>query len=114
MSSTHRADLIAGLHALADFLDTNPDLPVPEFSTDVMVHIDGTDEEQRAEVDRVASLLGVAILDQTARGGHYKAVRSFGPVEYRCVAIPAAAMARHAAAQSYARSVTPDETRAAA
>jgi hypothetical protein len=40
----------------------------------------------RAEIDATAALLGV-----TARKtpcGHYVATRSFGPVEYRAVAIP--------------------------
>ncbi|GAB2823621.1 hypothetical protein GCM10027176_30100 [Actinoallomurus bryophytorum] len=108
MSATHRADLIAGLHALADYLNANPAVPVPEFSTDVLAHARGTDEEAFAEVDRVAALLGVAVCDRTGRGGHYKAVRWFGPVEYHCVAIPAAVMALHQAGQSYASSVIPD------
>jgi hypothetical protein len=105
MSATHRADLVAGLHALADYLNANPAVPVPEFSTDLLVHARGTDAEGFAEVDRVAELLGVAVRDRTGRGGHYTAVRWFGPVEYRCVAIPAAVMALHQAGQSYADSV---------
>ena len=108
MSVTHRAGLIAGLHALADFLDANPALPVPALSADLMVHVRGTDAEQRTEVDRVAGLLDVSVDDQTARGGHYTAARGFGLVEYRCVAIPAKVMALHEARQSYARSIIPD------
>jgi len=108
MSATHRTDLIAGLHALADFLDANPALPVPALSADLLVHVRGTDAEQRTEVDRVAGLLGVSVEDQTARGGHYTAARDFGPVEYRCVAIPAKVMALHEARQSYARSIIPN------
>ena len=108
MSATHRADLISGLHALADFLDANPALPVPEFSADLLVHVRGTDAEQRAEVDRVAGLLGVSVDDRTARGGHYTAARGFGPVEYRCVAIPAKVMALHEARRTYAHSIIPD------
>jgi hypothetical protein len=105
---THRADFIAGLRALADYLDVNPAVPVPALSTDVLVHARGADELAFAEVDRVAGLLGVPVCDETARGGHYTAVRTFGPVEYRCVAIPAAVMAVHRAGQSYAGSVVPD------
>jgi hypothetical protein len=108
MSATHRADFIAGLRALADYLNANPTVPVPEFSTDVLVHARGTDTEQCAEVDRVAGLLGASVEDRTARGGHYTAARSFGPVEYRCVAIPAAVMAVHEARQAYARSIIRD------
>jgi hypothetical protein len=105
MSATHRAEFIAGLHALADYLNANPAVPVPAFSVDVLIHVRGTDDQQRTEVDRVAELLGVSAEDWTAHGGHYTAARSFGPVEYRCVAIPAAVMALHEARQSYARSI---------
>jgi hypothetical protein len=108
MSATHRADLIAGLHALADFLDANPALPIPEFSADLLVHARGTDAEQRTEVDRVAGLLDASVDDRTARGGHYTATRGFGPVEYRCVAIPAKVMALHEARRTCARSIIPN------
>jgi hypothetical protein len=63
MSSTHRTDFTAGLRALADYLDANPGVPVPEFSAAILIHIYGTDDEQRIEVDRVAELLGVSVLD---------------------------------------------------
>jgi hypothetical protein len=108
MCATHRADLIAGLHALADFLGANPALPIPEFSADLLVHVRGTDPEQRTEVDRVADLLDVSVDDRTARGGHYTAARGFGPVEYRCIAIPAKVMALHEARRTYANSLVPN------
>jgi hypothetical protein len=114
MSTTHRADFIAGLHALADYLNDNPAVPVPPFQTDVLIHIRGTDQEQRAEVDRLAALLGVAVVDQTGTGGHYTATRAFGPVEYRCVAVPHAVRAAYAAGMSYADSVIPDDLAGAA
>ena len=101
MPYTNRADFIAGLHALAAYLDLNPTVPHPEFSTDVLVHARGTDEVAFAEVDRVARLLGVAVRDETARGGHYEAIRRFGPIEYRSLAIPAAVRAAHHARQSH-------------
>src|SRR3954454_10148787 len=108
MSRTTRTDFVAGLHALADFIDTNPDLPVPPFQTDIPIHIRGSDEEQRTEVDRLAALLEVSAVDETDTGGHYTATRAFGPVEYRCVAVPSAARAAFDAVMSYADSVTPD------
>jgi len=40
----------------------------------------------RADIDAVAARLGVTA--RLASGGHYVAVRCFGPVEYRAVAIP--------------------------
>ncbi|MGI5224745.1 hypothetical protein [Actinoallomurus sp. CA-142502] len=106
---THRTEFINGLHALADYLDTNPALPVPAFHTEVLIHIRGTDSEQRAEVDRLAALLGVSTVDRTDTGGHYTATRAFGPVEYRCVAVPSAVRAAFNAGMSYANSVIPDD-----
>ena len=108
MSRADRIDFIAGLYALADFLDANPALPIPLFRAEILIHVDGSDDEQRAEVDRLAELLGTSVDDETGDGGHYTAMRSFGPVEYRCVAIPAAVRAAFKAGMSYADSVVPD------
>jgi hypothetical protein len=83
-----RSDLIAGLRALADFLTEHPDVPAPRW-TDVMVFPDGSDAEIRAEVDDIAMRIGTATADATSCGGHYTTSRSFGPVEYKAVAIPA-------------------------
>jgi hypothetical protein len=114
MSRTTHTDFVAGLHALADFLDTHPELPVPPFQTDILIHIRGSDEEQHAEVNRLAALLDVPVTDETSTGGHYFAVRAFGPVEYRCVAVPEAVRAAFRAGMSYADSVTPDDSAEAA
>ena len=106
---SHRADFIAGLHALADYLDANPATPIPPFRTEVLIHTRGTDQEQRAEVDRLAALLDVPTNDRTTVGGHYTATRAFGPVEYRCIAIPRTVRAAFDAVMSYADSVIPDD-----
>jgi hypothetical protein len=83
-----RGSLVAGLRALARFLEDYPDVPAPRWA-DVMVFPPGsTDREAQAEVDTVAALIGSEVNDDTARGGHYTTSRSFGPVEYRAVAIP--------------------------
>ena len=41
----------------------------------------------RAQVDHIARLLDADIRDETAHGGHYWAVRQFGPIGYEIVAI---------------------------
>jgi hypothetical protein len=98
-----RAAFIAGLHALADFLATHSDLPVPAYGSDV-VNARGTDDEQRAEVQNIAALLDVTPDDEI----HFRARRRFGPIEYRAVAVPSVAMASYQALMTYADSVTPD------
>jgi hypothetical protein len=108
MPRTNRTDFVAGLHALADFLTANPTLPIPEHGADILIHVRGTDDDQRAEVDRLAGLLDAPVNDETADSGHYTTTRSFGPVDYYCVAIPQAVRAAFNAAMSYANSVTPD------
>ncbi len=101
-----RHQTITGLRALADFLETNPAVPVNEYGWEVLIHSGvsrdtTTDADQRAEVDRVAALLGVQVLDETGEGGHYMASRSFGRVVYRIVHVPARRMAQHRAELSY-------------
>ena len=87
-NAAERRDLIDGLRVMASFLTDHPDVPAPRFA-DVMVFPEGTDPEKRASIDEIASHIGTFTHDATAQGGHYTTSRSFGPVEYRAVAIPA-------------------------
>ena len=95
-----RAQTIAGLRTLADFLEANPAVPVYEYGWEVTVHAEGTDAQEVAEVDRVAALLGVTPV--RSPGGHYIASKVFGRITYRIVHIPARRMAAHNALMSYA------------
>jgi hypothetical protein len=84
--STERAALINGFRGLADYLESNPEVPAPAYPTVHTFPPDGDWAEMRAAIDATAVRLGV-----TARKtgcGHYVATRSFGPVVYRAVAIP--------------------------
>ena len=79
---------IAGLRDLADFLEQNPRVPAPP-RTDVLVFpAEASDGEMFAEIDTIAELIGSTASDADSPRGHYSAVRDFGPVQYRAVAIP--------------------------
>ena len=83
-----RVRLIAGLRDLANFLDQNPDVPVP-WRADVLVFpTDASDAEMFAEIDTIAEMIGSTASDAESPHGHYSAVRNFGSVQYRAVAIP--------------------------
>ena len=41
-----------------------------------------------AEIDAIAQQIGTTASDADSPAGHYSAVRHFGPVHYRAVAIP--------------------------
>jgi hypothetical protein len=85
---TERQALISGLRALADFLESNPDVPAPAY-TDVLVFPPSApDGENRREVNVIASLIGSETRTYSSHR-HYATSRQFGPVEYRAVAIPA-------------------------
>jgi hypothetical protein len=102
-----RCDLITGLHALANFLEDGPQVPAP-YNVDVLVFpTDASDDEGRAEIDRIAGLIGVNVHDGTAEHDHYTASRIFGPVEYRAIFIPPRARAYYAARNSYSGNVIP-------
>lgn len=82
-----RQAFIAGLRALADFLENSPEVPAPKYGTDVFVFpLFASDDEKRREIDVIASNIGSVSVPSC---GHYTASRRFGPVEYRAVAIPA-------------------------
>jgi hypothetical protein len=86
-----RARVIAGLRDLADFLDQNPQVPAPGY-TDLLVFPPiGSDAEMFAEIDVIAALIDTTASDADSPGRHYSAVRGFGPVQYRAIAIPHAA-----------------------
>jgi hypothetical protein len=106
-----RAQLITGLRQLADYLDTHPTIPLSRRVWELLSFPDcDGDQAQRAAVDHVAATLGRTACDDTADGGHYTVARTFGPVTYKFVHIPARRRALHQAHMSYADAITPDQT----
>jgi hypothetical protein len=83
---TERAHLIRGFHGLADYLESIPELPAPVYSTVYAFPSRGDWPGMCADIDVIAAFLRVPA--GITGGGHYVAVRAFGPVEYRAVAIP--------------------------
>jgi len=83
---SQRAALIGGLRALADYLEFNPEVPAPIYSDVFTFPPDADWAGMRAEIDTIAARLGVT--GHKTSGGQYVATRSFGPIEYRAVAIP--------------------------
>lgn len=85
-NANDRSRFIAGLRALAEYLESRPDVPAPWAGT--CVHVfppHGTNEDQRAEVDVIAARINAEPCEVLA--GHYSVSRFFGPIEYRAVAI---------------------------
>jgi hypothetical protein len=83
---SERTAFVSGLRNLADYLESNPEVPAPIYSDVLTFPPDGGWMVMRAEIDAIAARLGV-IARETV-GGHYVATRSFGPIGYRAVAIP--------------------------
>jgi hypothetical protein len=103
-----RTAVISGLRDLADFLDTNPDVPAPGGPISISYYPLGADEEIRAQVDHVARLLGSDVDAHELTLGHYSTGITFGIAEYRAVGLLASSRARWAAKTSYEHSVTFD------
>lgn len=87
-NSEERARLISGLRDLADFLDKSPEIPAPRRTDLLVFPQDGSDAEMFAEIDAIAGQIGTTASDADSPSGYYSAVREFGPVQYRAVAIP--------------------------
>ena len=102
-----RQAFITGLRDLADHLDAHPAIPVPRYGAEIILSASSTDDGGCAQVDHFARRLGATADNSIANDGHYEAVRCFGPVGYRMVAISDATMARHCAWASYSGCVTP-------
>jgi len=93
--------VLEGLANLSAFLETHPGLPLGSmWSGDpfLVYAFAGTDEENRAEVDQIAAILGVTAGLVPASATHYTAVRQFGGgVTDRAIAIDSRFTARAAA-----------------
>lgn len=85
-NADERSRLIAGLRALAAFLQDHPDVPAPRWADLYVFPPRDADEQMRAEIDQIAARIGTVVTDD-ANHGHYAASRHFGPVQYRAVAI---------------------------
>jgi hypothetical protein len=83
-----RQELITGLRSLADFLESNPDVPAPEYADVLVFPPSPSDDGKRREIDVIAARIG-AVAETFSSYRHYQTSRRFGPVEYRAVAIPA-------------------------
>ena len=103
-----RQAFITGLRDLADYLASHPAVAIPAHGTEILLSAASADDGGCAQVDYFARQLGVSVENDLAYDGHYRAVRSFGPVGYRMTAISEAAMARYHAADTYYGYVTPD------
>jgi hypothetical protein len=98
-----RHQTVAGLRALADFLETNPAVPVREYGYEYTVFAnDHTDAAERAEIDRIAATLGETVCDETGRGGHYRVLKTFGRITYTAVHVPKRRQAAYEALITYA------------
>lgn len=83
-----RAAKVAGLRALADYLEAHPDLPTGSLKFRYYPgRADGFEDEAAkvAEVDRVAGILGVEAGPQYEGDPHHYATRQFGSVSYEAV-----------------------------
>ena len=108
-----RTQVITGLRKLADFLAAHPEVPVPSYGWTVSSFPTRriSDEEQRAEIDRLAAILqpcGGKRIDETSMGGHDRAEITFGRVTYEMVHIPKRWRDLHEAQLSYRDNVTLD------
>ena len=87
-NTTERQALISGLRELADFLESNPDVPAPAYTEILVFPSCASDDGKRREVDVIASLISSGTVTFSSYR-HYQTSRRFGLVEYRAVAIPA-------------------------
>ena len=106
-STRGRAELVAGLRELADYLAANPAVPIPPYGVSVIVAAAGTDSQKLAQIGLASKATGQP-RPAPEPGGYRRAERAFGPVTYRFSATSEDAVARHAALMSYRGLVEPD------
>jgi hypothetical protein len=97
-----RADMVAGLRALADFLEANPAVPVPRYGHVFSVSTSGSDEQKRSQVKFAGLAIGEDVTDN-AEDSQCWTQREFGPVSYRVFAVSDASQQRYQRAVSSLR-----------
>ena len=100
---TNTTETVAGLRALADFLEDHPELPVDGVVAHPVLAL-LTDRDAGEEIDRIAFILG-----ETPRmyGGSYTVSRDFGGgVIYRAFKVASTSMEQYLRDISYHGSVT--------
>lgn len=75
-----RAELIAGLRELANFLEQHPDAPIPPQPTMSWAYLGDNDAAGVAYVRGVAAALGVEPWIGSSKST--EALRRFGPIQY--------------------------------
>lgn len=85
-TTEQRSRLVAGLRALAEFIESSPEVPAPVTAGVLVFPPEGNDNRKRMEIDVIASRIGAET--RWTVSDHYAVSRHFGPVEYRAVAIP--------------------------
>ncbi|WP_329095535.1 hypothetical protein OG979_12900 [Actinomadura citrea] len=107
-----RHQTIAGLRALADFLEANPAVPVNEYGREYNVYTRAEDEAAAvAVVDQIAALLGAEVTDDRPNGGHYSAEKTFGRITYGIVHVPQRRHDEYDAYTSYRHNIRLDPDR---
>jgi hypothetical protein len=101
-----RSEYTNGLRQLADYLDANPDMPVPGSGTEIILTAADAEDGGITEVLGLSLLLGAPL---TERNGFYRTSRMFGPLTYLGVSQTRAFLAQYRAYNSYYGSVTPDD-----
>jgi hypothetical protein len=109
-----RTQTINGLRRLANFLEANPAVPVREYGHELVFHTRHcTDDAQRHQVEAVASLLGVEVIDNSDQGGRVYASRTFGRITYEICHMPQHSRDRIHARLSYENNIVLDADQAA-
>jgi hypothetical protein len=94
--------MVAGLRALASFLEANPAVPIPRKELQIRVSTNGSDEQKRAQVKFAGLAIGEDVTDD-AEGTHSSVRGQFGPVSYYIFAVSGARMQRFQQAMSSLR-----------
>lgn len=105
-----RADIIAGLREVADFLEAHPKLPVEQhwgLSFSTWIDTDADDEAGTAIVDAAAAILGT----EPTGDSHYRVSRTFrGGVYYEVIRIASGHMSDYQARMARLREIEASES----
>ncbi len=98
-----RVELLSDLRVLLNWLEANPDVPLPRHGVEISVHVGhDNDEDGIRLVHEAAKSAGVEVV-RSAGGAHHHANKQFGLASYQAIYIERGHMADFDRRQQIAR-----------
>lgn len=109
-----RVELLSDLRMLLNWLEANPDVPLPRYGVEISVHVGHDNDEDGIRLVREAAKHAGVDVTRSAGGAHHHANKRFGMAAYQAIYVERDHMADYDRRQEIARKLTAEDLAEAA